>query len=1094
MNFKQRFMGEMYCHFSPKNPLVMKITACLLLFSVMTASATSTVAQHISIQARSTTLENVLTQLRKQSGYDLVFSDRLLKSAKPVTVYLKDSFLDEALNTIFEGQPLSYEIDGHTIVIKEKTSSVSNSIRSIFVSNTIVVKGRVVDASGKPIPGVTIRTADNKNATTSDGDGLFVLNSVNDGVNLIFSAIGFKSIEVKAKALMGNITLQPLVSKLDELMVIGYGTTTQRLTTGSQSKISGNVVAQQPETNPILSLEGTVPGLFITTQSGYAGSNLNVNIRGQNSLNSLTAQPLYVIDGVPFTGTPVERSTGGFVVSTPGFSPMNALNPDAIESITVLKDADATAIYGSRGAAGVILITTKKGRAGATNFSVNVESGVNTPTHLVKLLSTSQFLAQRRRAFADDGVTPTAANAPDLVTWSPDVDNNWGKMIIGQTSHQTNVGFNMSGGNAQTQFTFGGNIRSQSSVYYTKTKDEGQQFNLGVSHRSTDGKFGFDANINYNLDNNKIPSYALNYTNYSMAPNYPVKNPDGSLYWATGYTNPLATFNSNLTAKTNNLVANSVLRYTLLPGLDLKASLGYNKIDVTGTMIQPSSAFNPTSNSSQLAFLNENYIQTYIVEPQATYTHHWGKHGVSALVGGSWQETQTTQPYFILGTFTNIQLATSISGLTILSKQAGYTDYRYISGFSRLSYNFNEKYIFNVNFRRDGSSRFGPNNRFGNFGSVGAAWIFSDEAFAKNAMPWLSFGKLRGSWGSIGNDRIQDYLYEATYGSLGSSYGSVLGYAPTRIANADLKWEVTKKADIAIDFGFLNNRLLVSADAYRNRSTNLLATTSTPSQTGFTNYTANMPAVVQNKGLELEVTTVNIQRNGFRWSTAVNVTIPQNKLIKFPNIASSSYASQYELGKSLSYYPMYHFTGFKDSLATVQDKNGNGVIETGLYAYGKGDKGGNANQDPIVYGGITNTFTYKGFELSFLIQGTARKNARGGLGVGAQPGMPYNMPVSMLSIPVRPSATYGTPASNAWSNYLQSDAMWESAAYLRLRNLSLAYNFNALVLRRLKMKSLQLYARGQNLFTVTGYKGLDPETFDVLPPMRTVLLGLKTTF
>jgi hypothetical protein len=299
---------------------------------------------------------------------------------------------------------------------------------------------------------------------------------------------------------------------------------------------------------------------------------------------------------------------------------------------------------------------------------------------------------------------------------------------------------------------------------------------------------------------------------------------------------------------------------------------------------------------------------------------------------------------------------------------------------------------------------------------------------------------------------------------------------------------------MALELGFIDSRILFTANVYRNRSNNLLGTTTIAGQTGFDNYTANLPATVQNRGLELELNTINIENKDFKWSSSFNLTIPQNKLIAFPNIDATYYTSQYVVGKSLSYQPAYHFTGFKDGIATVQDIDHDGQISYGLHDYGKGDLTGSANNDPKMYGGLNNTISYKGFELNLLIQGTSRRSYRGDLSLTEQPGMGYNIPVSVLDIPVKHTATSGSESNNAWYYYTASDAVIQNASYLRLRNLSLSYNFTPALISRLKMKTLQLYVRGQNLLTVTAYKGLDPETFSALPPMKVVLLGLKTTF
>ncbi|WP_166670680.1 SusC/RagA family TonB-linked outer membrane protein [Olivibacter sp. XZL3] len=1066
----------------------MKLTTLALFITMMQASAIG-FAQQITLKQRNVTIGSVFDEIKKQTGYDVFYLPSALNPHKKIDANFEKTALREVMNACLQNQQATYTIDEKTIVItRKKAESANNPVEKHL---TIDINGKIINDKGEPLSGVNILIQDKNARAITNSQGEFSIKNADEGDLLIISYLGYQKKEVVARAEMESIILSQSDSKLDEVQVIAYGNTTRRFNTGSSNQVSGVSIERQPQSNPVLNLQGQVPGLFITANSGYPGSQINVNIRGQNSLNSLTTQPLYIIDGVPFDSKQVEQSVGGFMAQV-GFSPLNTINPENIESISVLKDADATAIYGSRGAAGVILITTKKGHVGNTQVTVDLSHGNGRVTNLVKMASVEQYLNIRRQAFENDGVTPTATNAPDLLSWPTDMDTDFGELIAGETAQMTNAALSASGGNSQTQFRLGANIRSQSSIYQSRTKDNAQQFNLSVQHKSADARFGMDASVNYNLDNNTIPNYTINYLNYSLPPNYPLYDDNGGLHFAPSYTNPLAAFNIINNLESENFIANASFHYTVLPGLEIKANAGYNKIEVNGAIITPSSALNPTSNNLQTSTLNNNYIQTYLVEPQLDFNRTWGKHNLLALVGGTWQQTQTVQPYYVYGSFSTIELARSLNAIDLFVKTSAGNDYKYVSGFSKVSYRYADKYLINANFRRDGSSRFGENRKFGNFGSLGAAWIFSEEEFIKQTIPWLSFGKLRGSYGSIGSDRIQDYLYDAFY-MAGQPYGPTTGYAPSRVANPYLQWEVTKKADLSLDLGFVDNRVLFTTNLYRNRSNHLLGTIRIPSQTGFSSYTANLPATVQNQGIEFELSTVNVQKSDLKWSTSINLTLPQNKLIDFPNIDNTYYTSQYVVGQSLNYVPLYQFTGFVDGIATVADTNQDGVISSGLNAYGLGDRTGSANRDPKLYGGISNTITYKGFQIDILIQGTVRDETRGDLGLATRPGMGYNVPESMLDIPVRYTATTGTPSSNAWQYYIGSDEAWESAAYLRLRNLSIAYNFKTDWLKKIKMNALQVYLRGQNLVTLTGYKGLDPETLNALPPMKVILIGLRTT-
>ncbi|TWJ04688.1 TonB-linked SusC/RagA family outer membrane protein [Mucilaginibacter frigoritolerans] len=1077
--------------------LVMKLTTLLLIIALVQVSAKG--FSQINLSEKNVPVEKVIKAIEKQTGYVFIYDEAKIKLGS-VSVDLYNATINEALAQCFKNIPVTFQIIDKNIVLQPKVEepNLFDKIKSIF--SAIDVTGHILNEQGQPIAGATVTVKNINKTAITDATGRFEIKGVDEHAVIVITYLGYVKRELPAAADIGNIWMVVATNQLDAVQVIGYGETTKRLSTGNISTVSATEIEQQPVSNPILALEGRVPGMFITQNAGYAGANMTVSIRGQNSLTSggplYASSPLYVVDGIPFGSGPVEQSVGGYSSGgTTGLSPLNTINPDDIESISVLKDADATAIYGSRGANGVVLITTKKGKPGNTRVNVDISSGFGDVDHNVNMASTAQYLSIRKQAFANDNITPTTTNAPDLTVWNQTGNTDFGKLLIGQTSYQTKASMSVSGGDTYTQFLLGGNYRRESSVFYSKNADEAGQFNLSLQHKSHDGKFGVSASVNYNVDSNTLPNYSVSSANYSLPPNYPLYNSNGSLYFGTGYTNPLAGFNVINNLKTDNLIANTNFHYLILPGLDLAANMGYNRINAEGSSISPASANNPLTNAVQTSTLNDNYIETIIIEPQLNYTHTWGKGKLTALIGGTWQETQTIQPYFVVGSFANIELAKSLSALTVFVKSSGDTDYKYDSGFGRLAYEWDNKYLISGNLRRDGSSRFGADRQFGTFGSIAGAWIFSNESFAKDNLPWLSFGKIKTSYGTVGNDKITDYSYEATYYSQ-AAYGAVNGLTPSRIANPYLQWEVTKKLDAELELGFLQDRIYFSADFYRNRSSNLLGTTALPSQVGFGSYYANLPATVQNKGLELELTTVNFTKGSkFSWSTSFNLTLPNNKLIAFPNLSSSTFANTFVIGQSLNPILVYHFTGFQNGIATVQDLNHDGVITTGINANGKGDYVVDGSYDPKLYGGITNTFSYKRFQLDFTFQGVERDAQRGDLSLGVYPGRQYNIPQSLLDLPVKYSTTSSSAAGKAWFYYTNSDAAIQDASYIRLKNVSLAFNAPPSWSSRLKLSSLQLYLHGENLLTFTKYKGLDPETLGAnLPPLRMIVAGIKTTF
>ncbi len=1081
---------------------VMQLTSILLLGACLQVTA-AVRAQTVSFSGKDVPLEKVFVSVEKQTGYVFFFDEAILAEAKPVTIQASRMPLDVFLNTVLKEEGLKFSFQNKTIVISRRPPDPAPAAPPKDASSEPPsdLHGRVTDSAGNPLAGASVVVKGTKQVFSTNDRGDFILKGVTGTAVVVVSYIGFESKEVTLsgkEAFTVGIQLRHNNSPLDDVMVIGYGTTTRRLSTGSVSKVSTEQIEEQPVSNPILALEGSVPGLFITQTAGYEGANMTVTIRGQNSLNSTTplnsSAPLYVIDGIPFGSTPVEQSAGAYGGGF-GFSPLNTISPADIESISILKDADATAIYGSRGANGVILITTKKGKNGNTKLSVDLSGGDGKVTRLMPMMNTAQYLNVRKQAFANDGVTPTVANAPDLMLWSQTANTNFPKLLIGNTAHQSNAALSLSGGDAFTQILFSGSYHRESTVFDTKTADDIVQFHLNMQHKSHDNRFGTTVSVNYNVGDNTVPNYSLSVSNYSLPPNYPLYNPNGSLYFGPGYTNPLAAFNSNYNLQNTNLLANAGFHYMILPGLDFKVNGGYNLIDTKAVVITPTSANNPLYNEPSLSQLGDNYIKTYIAEPTLDYTYVLGKGKLTALVGGTYQETQTVQPYFELGIYTNPALATSLGALNVLFEESGYSDYKYASGYGRLGFEWDNKYLISGNIRRDASSRFGADREFGNFGSVAGAWVFSNESFSKELFPWLSFGKLKTSYGTIGNDMIADYLYEAVYNTISPAYGSVFGIVPSNIANPNVQWEVTKKLDAAIELGFLKDRLFFSADLYRNRTGNLLAGSPLPTQAGFSSYVANLPALVQNKGIELELTSTNIKNGAFTWSTKFNLTIPQNKLLAFPNLVNSTYANTYVIGQSLNIIPAFHFTGFTNGIAQVEDVNKDGAITYGLAANGKGDQIIAGNTDPKFYGGISNTFKYKGFQLDFLFQVVKKRGYDGDVENTATPGQNSNLPESMLKIPFKYSTTFGSPANVAYSYYVGSDAAVGDASFIRLKNVSLVYNVPSTWIRHLKMQTLQAYLRGQNLLTITHYRGLDPETMGLsVPPLKMLIAGIRTTF
>lgn len=1112
-----------------KSLLVMKITTLILITAILQVSA-ATMAQKVTLHEKSAALTVVIDQIRTQTNYDFVFTTDVLKNAKPVTINVSNEELSDVLHKIFEGQPLDFSIEDKSVVIKEKETSLLDNLKNKIKAELAIVTitGNVQDETGQSLSGVTVRIKNANLATATDNKGFYSITVPDEKAVVVFSFVGFETQEFTVRDLQAGstITLKAVATNLREVVVSkGYYSTTQELNTGNVTRIDGKDIANQPVSDPIIALEGRVPGLYIQQSSGIPGSNPVVRLRGQSSIANGN-DPLYIVDGVPFASTTLtNRNIGGGALGKPsgnlavpdaGMSPFTNLDPNNIESIEILKDADATAIYGSRGANGVILITTKRGKPGKTNVNINVTQGVGHIASTMDLMNTQQYLEMRREAFKNDGlVVPSILTSPNNTDydvnglWDQNRYTDWQKVFIGSNAQYTNVQTSLSGGTVNTQFNIGGGYNRQTTVFPGDYSDQKASVHFNLNHSSTDQKFHALFSASYTNDNNILPQTDL--TKFIvMAPDAPpLYTPDGSLNTAPTPSgalsfagNPMFQALRSARATTNNLLGNLVLSYEILSGLQLKTSLGYNRQQLNQTNIWPATSFagpiDPNNRENDFATSNLN---TWIVEPQISYKRNISKGKLDILVGMSEQRNQTNSIAYSALSFTqdafiaNPALATYFSILTPNS----VTDYRYAAIYGRLNYNWEDKYLLNLTARRDGSSRFGPNNEFANFGAVGAAWIFSKEKLIINNFPWMSFGKIRASYGTTGNDQIGDYQYLSTYSAAGNNYQGVSTISTTAIANPHYGWEVDKKLEFGLDVGFFNDRIYLNADYYRNRSGNQLVGQALPYIAGFNTIIANLPAVVQNSGMEFALNTVNIKGKLFSWSSSINLTVPSNKLVSFPGLANNpSYKTKYIVGEPLYLYPGYHYTGVNPQTGTYtyQDVNGDGALNSSDAQLLK-------QISQQYYGGFQNNITYKNWQLDVLLQ-FVKQTGLNYLNSFTQPAGKYNQNQLTLVLnrwqnPGDNTAiekfTTGTnaAASNAYFGLINSDAKITDASFIRLKSLMLSYRLPDNWLRKIHLQNLRIFIQGQNLFTLTSYQGLDPENQSAvaLPPLRMLTAGLE---
>jgi TonB-linked SusC/RagA family outer membrane protein len=1103
----------------------------LLLLLLFTGVFSSLQIAHAQSQSKSIFIPDALKKISRAYGTEFFYDKQLLQGK--TTSYNLDNIkgkpVEEVLKAVLYPNGFLFvyiKNNYYTIVPKDRVgeTSVNRSVsqaqqpeapvNTTTSSSLRKISGIIVSNTNQPVAGVSVSSQLAATGTVTDANGQFSI-SVKQRDVLTFSSVGYQAQEVNITNQSAlKITLETSQKTLDEVVVIGYGTTTQRKSTGSVSSISGAEIAKQPVANPLAALPGRIAGTLVAQNNGVPGSSVQLQIRGQGSLSQGTI-PLYVIDGVPFTnfngGSPATDNLNAFGTSgaSGGISPFSMINPADIERIDILKDADATSIYGSRGANGVVLITTKKGRAGKTKLDVNVNTGMTHINHFIPVLGLQDYLQLRREAFKNDGVAPNVSSAPDLLVWDTTKSTDFQKTLIGGTGHIVEAQATLSGGDERTRFLFNSSYRRESTVFPGDFSDKRFSTRLNVEHNSADRRFNASFGVSYSNDNTNILTSDIT-SAYNLPPNLPLYDSTGKLFWATGFTNPLSNLLKTYKGVTTNLIGNAALRYTVFPGLNVKANFGYTITDLNQNTANPASSQNPANNPVSSAVFADNKAQNWIIEPTAEYITQVSKGRLTALLGGSWQHN-TSNGYYLNGTnYSSEALLGTLSaaGTTTVSYN-NIVEYKYAAFFGRLNYDWQGKYLLNATFRRDGSSRFGPNNRFGNFGAIGAAWVFSEENFIKDNLRFLSFGKLRGSYGTTGNDQIGNYIYLPLYSSTTAYLGSP-AIAPTTLPNPDIKWETTKKLEAALDLGFLRDRILLSVDYYRNRSGNQITFVGMATQTGYNSITQNLPALIQNTGLEIELNTINLKSQNFTWNTSLNVTLPKNKLVSFPGLETSFYSTSYIVGQPINFTRIYHYTGVDPS--------------TGKAMYDDIDKDGSITLNdrtiaPIgtpYYGGLTNDFSYKNFQLGIFFQFNHRYGVTNIL--NTRPGALVNQNTSYLNrwrqpgdvtnIPAA-TTTSGTAIYTSYNNYTSSDAVWGHASYLKLRSVNLSYTLPNNLISRLGMTNCRVYAEGQNLVTWAknkyiydtettvqgGPSGLGTGTIgQVLPPLRTIVFGINCSF
>lgn len=972
------------------------------------------------------------------------------------------------------------------------------SVEAAFAQSGKTITGKVTSSEGEALPGVSVLEVGTVNATVTDLDGKYSLKISGAASRLEFSYIGF----IKQQAATGALTvidvvLQSDVKALSEAVVIGYGVEQKALLTGSVGIIKAESLKDIPVSTVDGIMQGQTAGVQVVQNSGTPGSELSVRIRGTSSISG-SSQPLYVIDGIPVT-------TGDFAqvgYEGQGINALSDLNPGDIESISVLKDAAAAAIYGARATNGVVLITTKRGANKKSVINFNAYYGLQQPWRTLEMLDAKDWMIYRN----DLAGTEVFSQADmDNIT----IDTDWQKVIF-RTAPMSSYELSSTGGNDRTKFYIGGNLFKQEGIVIG-TDYKRLNGRVNIDHKMTD-KLTIGTSIG--LTYAKTDRVEGDQTLQGPLPNgistpaiYPVYNPDGTYNQEGPYSNAVSianeAINENFSFRT---IGNIYADYKIIPNLTFSTKWGVDFLNFREHTYESKKTVQGAKYNG-LGFETYTNVMNIVSNNLLKYQTTINKSEIEFLAGYSFEKYQTRSSFIRAQDFADDNLEYINSAATIVSASSDASDDGLRSYFARGNYNFDNKYIVTVSARLDGSSRFGENNRNGFFPAVSAGWRIGQEKFFHvNAISEL---KLRASYGLTGNDDIPPFLFAELYGN--TSYGGQPGIYPNNIPNPDLKWESTAQLDIGLDVGLFKDRITITADYYNKQTKDLLLSRPLPTSSGFSSITENV-GDIQNIGAELSITTQNLKEKKLSWTTTLNISANRNKVLKLYNHQPiddlGRGSNRIEEGEPIGIFYSYESLGVDPSTGDIvyKDVNVDGEITSA-------DRTKVGNPHPDLIGSITNTLAYKGFDVSIFFQGSFGNDVfngsrlfleslQGGDNQLAVVNDRWQQPGDITAIP---DAT--SDPVRAASNKRVSSRFIEDGSYVRLKNFTLGYSFNKKWLERKKVSNFRVYVSAQNLLTFTNYTGLDPEVnyrgndnavigtdFFTYPQVRSYTLGCNLTF
>lgn len=1005
-----------------------------------------------------------------------------------------------------------------------------------FAQQEITLKGKVVDEKGEGIPSASVFMKGSTRGTVTEIDGTYTL-SVPNNATIVVSFTGFKTQEMNVNAQsVIDFTLKEDTQNLDEVIVIGYGTSTKLDNVGAISSIKSDAIKGVPVASFDAAIQGRAAGVQVVQSSGVPGSAVRIRIRGQASLSG-NSEPLYIVDGVPITSGDFSKRDGP--ANSINGNALADLNPNDIESMDILKDAGAAAIYGSRAANGVVLITTKKGKAGKTVFDMGYYYGINQVTRKLPFINATEQLQLMDEAYRNsNGGLPMPSNFRLQRGLTPGtvVDNGYNTNWFDQTLRQGYVqeaNLSARGGNEKTRFYTGVSYRDEDSFF------KGNNFKrisgrLNLDNSATDKlDLGVQLSVTGTI-NNQVPN-VWGTVNSSALPFFPIRNANGSYFLGNNLPqseentnqNPTAQMENKFTTRGFRMLANAYLNYKIVKDLSFRAEFGtdfYNQYDEIITSAHNRFLFPfdyaPLTNLSLPEALRVPTplprVQAGAFEERRLNVFNWNtnitlnydkvfaeKHKFNFLLGFQAQKSaQRTTGAFTNGNagFADPYFTNTVAGLQIFDRNlvngypvmGGYNSdldnrYTFASFFGRVNYKLGGKYIASASLRTDGSSRFGADRQFGFFPSVSAGWIMSEENFLKD-VSFVEYLKLRGSWGITGNAEIGNFNYIGTFGGAGVYLGQPGLYA-ARIANPTLAWERNRNIDLGVDFGFFKGRISGSISYFNKRSSDILFANPIQASVGLTTVLRNSGIVIRNQGVEVTISSKNLAPTSkLEWTTDFNIASVQNRVLDVGGLPTEAFAAGLGESRMLVGYPVGQ--GFMMQSAGVDPADGREMFVNPIDG-SRNNKLSAENPDwrqptgrpfPIFAGGMMNTFRYKGIELSFLLTyqyGNTVFDNEAKFQVGEVFNNAQRREVlNRWQSPSNPGdgKTPGLFASGPGSGRgLNSDRFMYDASFLRLRTVTLAYNFPKSWLDKVKLNSVRMYITGQNLLVFTKYPGWDPE-------------------